>query len=312
MNMTKRITGIACGQPQLQSAKDEYVDTNTFTQYRLLMGGYQPTTPTVEQLPSGAYTIMSSEQGLILMPQNILTDELIAFPDSESDMLIREFQFFWEKEAEYRKHGFSHKRGFLLYGPQGSGKTSTINTITKWLISEGGVVLICNNPEWTNLLLAMVRQVEPLRPLLVIIEDIDALISEFQEQDILQLLDGNRSIDHVVFIATTNHPEVLEDRIVNRPSRFDKVVKMKLPNDECRELYIVNKLRDLTKEEVAVWVDATKGLSLAHIKELIISKYCFGNDFDAEVQRLRNMSRKPKSNGDSTAPGFSIPLKEIL
>jgi DNA topoisomerase IB len=59
-----------------------------------------------------------------------------------------------------------------------------------------------------------------------------------------------KQIEDVVYIATTNYPEKLQDRITNRPSRFDRRYKVELPNEEIRDAYIRHKLTDEDIEKI--------------------------------------------------------------
>jgi SpoVK/Ycf46/Vps4 family AAA+-type ATPase len=113
---------------------------------------------------------------------------------------------------------------------------------------------------------------------------------------ILNLLDGIKQIDNVVYIATTNHPDKLEDRITNRPSRFDRRYEVELPNEDVRRAYIQNKLsdEDLKKINIDMWITESDGFSLAHMRELVISVITMDNSFEDTVARLKGMKIKPK------------------
>ena len=63
-------------------------------------------------------------------------------------------------------------------------------------------------------------KIENNRKCIVILEDLDSLISNFGESHYLEMLDSAKTIDNILFIATTNYPEKLDPRIYNRPGRF--------------------------------------------------------------------------------------------
>jgi len=54
---------------------------------------------------------------------------------------------------------------------------------------------------------------------------------------VLNLLDGVKQVDNIIYIATTNYPELLEERILNRPSRFDRRFHIGTPSAEVRKFY---------------------------------------------------------------------------
>jgi SpoVK/Ycf46/Vps4 family AAA+-type ATPase len=97
--------------------------------------------------------------------------------------------------------------------------------------------------------------------LVVILEDIDSIAGESRSQTsrLLNILDGVKQIENVVYIATTNYPEKLEERITNRPSRFDRRYRVELPNEEIREAYIKHKLNDedLAQINIKEWLTRT-------------------------------------------------------
>jgi SpoVK/Ycf46/Vps4 family AAA+-type ATPase len=165
-------------------------------------------------------------------------DDLIELPDSASEAVIAEIQKFWTKEPHFRKFGFLWKRGILLWGPPGSGKTCCLQQVSNNIIKAGGIAVYASHPGITAAGLGIMRRIEPDRPIVVMMEDLDALVQQYGEQDVLALLDGELQIDNVVFIATTNYPERLDKRIVNRPSRFDLVKLIDMPNEAARKVYL--------------------------------------------------------------------------
>jgi hypothetical protein len=295
-------TAPTAAEPTATIASDSDDDAGSLTQWTRMLDGFAPTTSTLSKLPPGLYQIISTNRGDYFSECEFVTDNLLRLPDSKSDQVIKEIEDFWTKRSIFKKLGFTHKRGFLLFGPPGSGKTSTIAVVTKDLIKAGGLVIMGNiRPSILATNLADLREIEPDRPIVVLFEDIDTLIQRYGEAEILSLLDGEASIDHVVYLATTNYPENLDGRVVNRPSRFDKVVKIGMPNAEARAMYLRSRgiERDITP-----FVELTNGFSIAHLKELIVSVCCFGNDLEEEAERIRNMAKTPKSDEEKPRTGF--------
>jgi len=114
--------------------------------------------------------------------------------------------------------------------------------------------------------------------MLCILEDIDALIGHYGDVVLLQWLDGNHQVDKVINLATTNYPERLDPRIISRPRRFDRVVRIDAPDAKLRTAFFARKLPDQSAEERARWVALTKGLPFSHLSEVVISVKCMGND----------------------------------
>src|SRR5690606_20025391 len=112
------------------------------------------------------------------------------------------------------------------------------------------------------------------------------------------LLDGVEELHKVVFIATTNYPERLEDRIINRPSRFDIRIKVDRPAAEARRLYLESLLHEDDSIDVASFVRDTDGLSLAHVKELFIAVHILGGDYREAVARIQSMQSESVSSAE--------------
>lgn len=264
----------------------------------------------VDKLPPGQYTIAQSEQlGIYFSKTDINLDELIHLPDSVSETVINEIKAFWQKEEHFRKFGFLWKRGALLWGPPGSGKTSTLQQISSAIIDVGGISIYVDHPGVAAKGLKLLRQVEKKRPLVIMLEDIDAIIEQYGEADLLALMDGELQIDNVVFVATTNYPEKLDARFKNRPSRFDIVKKIGMPNPAARKLYLTSKVtRLIGTDELEQWVSLTDKFSIAHIKELIVSVEVFEVPLREAVERLKTMMEySPKSEDglDRRSVGFN-------
>jgi SpoVK/Ycf46/Vps4 family AAA+-type ATPase len=142
------------------------------------------------------------------------------------------------------------------------------------------------------------RKIEPNRPLIVIMEDLDSIMGEdkYSTSRVLNILDGIKQIENVVYIATTNYPEKLEDRVTNRPSRFDRRYKVELPDDEMRKAYFLHKIpsTDIENIDIDKWVKDTKSMSLAHLRELVISTIVLGNTYQETIDKLSNLKKRPK------------------
>jgi hypothetical protein len=256
---------------------------------------------TYDSIPAGVYRPeITPNLGPILVRQNIETDNLLELPDEAASEIIAEFQAFWRLGPEFRKRGFLHKRGFLLWGPPGSGKTSTVQVLIKRLADEmDGVTLFLDHPQTASAGLQMLRHIEPKRPLIAVMEDMDALIEKWGENEYLAVLDGEAQVDNVVFLATTNYPERLDSRFVDRPSRFDTIRFVGMPSAAARRAFLSAKEPGLSDGELTEWVRKSDGFSVAHLKEMIIAVKCFGQPLDEVVDRLEGMhARKPTSGDD--------------
>lgn len=273
---------------------------------------YAPAYPIINQVPSGIYELCWNPNlsTHTLKKQPFKTDELYQLPSPEITDILKDIESFWSRADIYKKYNFIHKRGILLYGEPGCGKSGIIQLISQQLIQRDGIVLNIKDEDDVDKFVNFIptfRKIEPNRPLIVILEDIDSLAGEnrFQTARLLNILDGVKQIEGVVYIATTNYPEKLQERITNRPSRFDRRYKVELPSDEIRRSYIVNKLTedDIKGIDVELWVKKTEGMSLSHLKEVIISVIVLGRTFEETINNLEELSEKPRIKGSGNV-GF--------
>jgi hypothetical protein len=249
-----------------------------------------PSYPSVNQVPPGQYTIcFRNGIGYYFEKSKLEMDDLFILEDSVTEDVMGAMRTFWASEQKYRDFGFLWKRGVLLYGPPGTGKTSAVQILAAEVEKLGGISIYLNDPNMFDGL-KVLREIEPDRPIVAILEDIDSLINMYGESDILSLLDGEMQLDNIVFVATTNYINQLPGRIKNRPSRFDMIRKVGFPSEENRAKYLIHKnpARFTNNEsELAEWVKETENFPLAHIKELIISVECLDVPFKTAVKRLQ-------------------------
>lgn len=259
---------------------------------------------TTQSVESGVYNIRFNESmGYYMVKKDLSLDELIDLPNPEGHKVLEGIKTFWQRKEKFKEYGYSYKRGILLYGVPGGGKTSIINLLCRELVDNmNGVVFTISSEEdlamYRNFMTEIYRMIEPDRPIITIIEDIDGLCQHKEtETKLLNVLDGIEQLENVVYLATTNYTERLSERILNRPNRFDMRIEVKSPNDECRRIYLEHKLKsdDLQSVNLEEWVEKTRGMTMAHLGEVIKSVLILGNTFEDTIKNLHDLKTIPNS-----------------
>ena len=253
---------------------------------------------TTSQLPAGGYTCSVDCSGRpVFMKRKLESDSLIDFPGSFASQIVDEVSRFWPLSERFQQLGFLHRRGYLFYGKQGGGKSSIIHQIVSDVVAAGNVVFFCGHPAYLINCLTQFRKVEPERPLVCVFEDIEAIIEDYGDNQLLQWLDGNHQVGRAINLATTNYPEKLDRRIIARPRRFDRIIRIESPCERMRAAYLTRKLPEQSPAQRERWVAATAGFSFAAMSELMISVLGLDNDFDETIERLRKLDvQEPSSN----------------
>jgi cell division protease FtsH len=169
------------------------------------------------------------------------------------------------------------KRGVLLYGAPGTGKTHTIG----YLLSQlPGVTVVVLSGAVLRLIADACSIARTLQPSVVVVEDVD-LIAEEREAgpsathpllfQLLNEMEGLGADMDVTFLLTTNRADLLEPALAQRPGRVDHAVLLPLPDAAARRqllrLYQANLELDLADPDSVI--TRTEGVTAPFIRELL-------------------------------------------
>lgn len=206
----------------------------------------------------------------------------------EAKESLTEIVDFLAKPKKYTEIGAICPKGVLLIGPPGTGKTLLAQAVA----GEADVPFFSiSGSEFVELFVGMgaskVRdlfsEAKKKAPCIVFIDEIDAIGkrrdvhglggNDEREQTLNQLLsemDGFEGNSGVVILAATNRPEIL-DPALTRPGRFDRQVRVELPDIRGREDILrvhakdVRMDSDVNLKNIARMTAGASGADLANI-----------------------------------------------
>jgi hypothetical protein len=204
-----------------------------------------------------------------------VTREGIVLPEGTLERIERHTLKFGEEADRLRQAGRHVKRGLLLHGAPGTGKTLTAMYLANRMPDRTVLILIGAGLGAIGPACEMARA---LAPSMVVMEDVDLVAMERDEYmsssllfELLNEMDGMQQDLDVVFLLTTNRPDRLEPALASRPGRVDMAVELPLPDADGRRQLIAlySQGLELRATNLPEVIERSAGASPAFIRELL-------------------------------------------
>lgn len=253
--------------------------------------------------------------------------ETLFYDDRVKERVEEHINTFLETKDIYIEKDIPFKTGIMLYGDPGTGKSSLAQAIANKYKSSLVSVDMATFPGLDTTQLKESIEADD-KMYIILLEDIDTLFNSLKREDdkkldkedkktinkLLQFLDSpTKSPSNVVFIATTNHIENLDDAIL-RTGRFDIKIEVKPINKEtARKMCESFKLGDSTINNILsnctfpVVQSYLQGEILKAIKIETLKKS--GNYSD--VESISNRKVVVKDDGTSVIEDDSLETEEL-
>lgn len=173
---------------------------------------------------------------------------------------------------EMRKHKIPRKRGVMLAGPYGCGKTETARQTAKRATDNGWTYIYLENAKQLPQGIYFAQQYQPA---VVFVEDLDTVFNGAERNpeinSILNVVDGIDTKDsEVIVVFTTNHLDRISPAMI-RPGRVDTLITFRPPDVAAALKLVRNYGRTLIddKEDLSVVAKALEGKIPAFIREVV-------------------------------------------
>jgi hypothetical protein len=167
-------------------------------------------------------------------------DEVILPTPIKDDLRSDMEAFFSDGVPIYQELNLAPFRKLLLVGPPGTGKTMLCAAMAKLALRKKRVVVYVSGADDDGASFHKIHHALNVvanagYPVLLIVEEIDVYLRKDDKARILNVLDGLESPNNprgALLLATTNYPEVIDERIAKRPGRMDRILIIPPIQDE--------------------------------------------------------------------------------
>jgi archaellum biogenesis ATPase FlaH len=208
--------------------------------------------------------------------------EDVYLPQTLKDELLFDIQAFFERGVDiYKRLNIKPFRKLMLAGVPGTGKTMLCSAIAHWALEQGMFVVYVSGSSngygarFWKVVSALDMAATSETRTLVIVEELDAFMGDEESKaELLNVLDGMESPSNplgTIMIATTNHPEKIDERVLKRPGRLDRVfIIPEMEDRDSTERMLRDYMGDLWQDDHKDFVPQLLGKPGAFIREVAL------------------------------------------
>jgi transitional endoplasmic reticulum ATPase len=191
----------------------------------------------------------SALREIMIEAPNVSWDDIGGLDDAKRE--LREgIELPLKHPDAFKRLGIRPAKGFLLFGPPGTGKTLLAKAVAReaeanFIAAKSSDLLSKWYGESEQQISRLFQRARQVAPTVIFIDEIDSLaparggglgepaVTERVVNTLLAEMDGLEELQHVVVIAATNRPALLDPALM-RPGRFDDLVYIPVPEKEGR------------------------------------------------------------------------------
>lgn len=254
---------------------------------------YEKNTPSSEPeiLPNGIYFHEYASSGLPerLSPMNLRNDNYVTIMNS-LESLDGSIEDFVNNKELYTDTKTLYKLGILVFGPPGTGKTCYMR---EFIRKKQDAITIFMEGVPTRKFLQKIEEATKNRLKILVFEEAVSLMEDSDDiRNMLDFLDGSKSISNAIYFLSTNYPESIPENVV-RNGRIDLFVRVDFPSEEARKKLVNLYLkRDPTADELKL----TENMPIVDIRELCFHHKKTSKTFQECVKLIEEKNKMLKKH----------------
>lgn len=279
-----------------QKSQDNYILKHDKYNFELQTGNM------ISSISPGEYEYHVNQRGRFLEKKKLPNLHFIKnIKDGFVDKMLDEIEIFWKRENIYKEYGETHKRGYLMWGPPGCGKTFLLRRIIEKFIEEENGVVLKIDSNLINDYQTVQKYFDNNQKFLLYLENLDEVYNNQAHSDtsmsmLESFLDNsNPDLTNTIMMFTSNFPEKIPNKIIDRPNRIDRIIEVMFPTKEERKYFLEKKSKRLTDKQIDKIIQLTDNFSFAHLNEIIMSVELYEYDIEGTIERINNTANNINS-----------------